>query len=158
MAVTGQRKKKENKNHFGTSMQKEQIFQKLREKGCRVTKQRQRLLDVILQEECASCKEIYYKAKEEDIKIGMATVYRMVSLLEEIGAISRKNMYRLAFYMDENQDTVCVVELDDHTICRLSAQKWNQVMREGLKVCGYIGRQQIVRIVMEAPLAADRAY
>lgn len=77
------------------------ILQKLRKKGCRFTKQRQRLLDVILQEECASCKEIYYKAREENIRIGMATVYRTVNLLEEIGAINRKNMYRISLLNDD---------------------------------------------------------
>lgn len=77
-------------------MQKELVLQKLREKGCRITKQRRMLLDVILQEECASCKEIYYKAKKEDDSIGIATIYRMINLLEEIGAISRKNMYRIS--------------------------------------------------------------
>ena len=77
-------------------MQKELVLQKLREKGCRITKQRRMLLDVILQEECASCKEIYYRAKQEDARIGTATIYRMVNLLEEIGAISRKNMYKIS--------------------------------------------------------------
>ena len=77
-------------------MQKELVLQKLREKGCRITKQRRMLLDVILQEECASCKEIYYKSKKEDDSIGMANIYRMINLLEEIGAISRKNMYRIS--------------------------------------------------------------
>lgn len=72
------------------NMQKELILQKLKERGCRITKQRQVLLDVILQEEYTCCKEIYYKAVEKDAGIGPATVYRMVNLLEEIGAISRK--------------------------------------------------------------------
>ena len=76
-------------------MQKELILQKLREKGCRITKQRRMLLDVILQEDCASCKEIYYKVKKEDDRIGIATIYRMINLLEEIEVISRKNMYKV---------------------------------------------------------------
>ena len=71
-------------------MEKEVVIQKLRERGFRITKQRQILLDVILQEECTSCKEIYYKAVDFDPGIGAATVYRMVNLLEEIGAVSRK--------------------------------------------------------------------
>ena len=37
-------------------MQKEMVLQKLKERGCRITKQRQMLLDVILQEECAGCR------------------------------------------------------------------------------------------------------
>lgn len=77
--------------------QKELIVQKLRENGCRITKQRLVLIDVILEEECASCKEIYYKAASIDRSIGAATVYRMINTLEDIGAINRKNMYKVCF-------------------------------------------------------------
>lgn len=76
--------------------QKEVILQKLKNRGCRITKQRQILLDIILVEECASCKEIYYRASKVDSSIGTATVYRMINMLEEIGAINRKNMYKVS--------------------------------------------------------------
>lgn len=76
-------------------MSKEMIIQKLRANGCRITKQRLVLLDVILQEECESCKEIYYQAVKKDSTIGPATVYRMINTLEEIGVINRKNMYKV---------------------------------------------------------------
>lgn len=78
-----------------TQSQKEKVVKRLKENGCRMTKQRKILLDIILEEECTSCKEIYYKAANEDDSIGIATVYRMINLLEEIGAINRKNMYRI---------------------------------------------------------------
>lgn len=74
---------------------KEEILKKLREHGCRITKQRKILLDIILEEECSCCKEIYYKAVKKDKNIGTATVYRMINTLEEIGVISRRNMYRI---------------------------------------------------------------
>ncbi|MCI8516482.1 MAG: Fe2+/Zn2+ uptake regulation protein [Hungatella sp.] len=61
----------------------------------RVTSQRMVLLDVILQDQCGSCKEIYYQAIKEDPTIGMATVYRMVKALEDTGLIKRRNMYRI---------------------------------------------------------------
>ena len=76
--------------------EKELVIQKLKEQGCRITKKRLMLLDIILEEDCSSCKEIYYKASKKDKKIGSATVYRMVNTLEEIGAISRKNMYKIS--------------------------------------------------------------
>ena len=88
---------KEQVSYQTTKMQREIILTKLKEKGCRITKQRLRLIDIILQYECSSCKEIFYRALEEDDKLGVATVYRMVNLLEEIGAISRKNMYKVAY-------------------------------------------------------------
>lgn len=77
--------------------EKELVIQKLKEQGCRITKQRLMLLDIILEEDCSCCKEIYYKASKKDKEIGSATVYRMVNTLEEIGAISRKNMYKISF-------------------------------------------------------------
>ena len=131
-------------------MQKEMVLQKLREKGCRITKQRLMLLDVILQEECASCKEIYYKAASKDSAIGAATVYRMVNLLEEIGAISRKNMYKISGCMNCEKENVCIIELDDHTVCQLSAQNWYKVISEGLRACGYVEKQKVTGVMVDS--------
>ena len=74
---------------------KSYILQELRKNGCRITNQRQLLIDIILQDECCCCKEIYYQAIKKDPTIGMATVYRMVKTLEETGLIKRKNLYRI---------------------------------------------------------------
>ncbi|MDD3251506.1 MAG: transcriptional repressor [Lachnospiraceae bacterium] len=71
------------------------IIQELKKSGCRITTQRQLLIDIILKDECSCCKEIYYRAAKKDPSIGMATVYRMVKTLEEAGLIQRKNMYRI---------------------------------------------------------------
>ena len=79
-----------------TEMQKELVIQKLREQGCRITKQRLILLDIILEGNCNSCKEIYYKAAKKDSSIGTATVYRMINTLEDIGVISRRSIYEIA--------------------------------------------------------------
>ena len=76
--------------------QKQIIINRLKEDGCRITKQRLMLLDIILEDECSSCKEIYYRATKKDPTIGTATVYRMINTLEEIGAISRKNMHKVS--------------------------------------------------------------
>lgn len=144
--------KKENKvaeNYHRTEMQKEMVIQRLRESGCRITKQRQMLLDVILQEECTSCKEIYYKAITIDSGIGAATVYRMVNLLEDIGAISRKNMYKISCSKDCNKENACMIEFDDNTCCQLSAQNWYKVISEGLKACGYTDGQKITSVMVD---------
>ena len=115
---------------------KEQIIEKLKENGCRITKQRLVLIDIILENDCASCKEIFYKASKADAKIGVATVYRMVNALEEIGAISRKNMYKVECSEDCGAESGCEITLDDNTICHLSAGNWNKVVREGMRRCG----------------------
>lgn len=82
----------------GEPNRKDAVIEKLRKQGFRITKQRYILLDIILDEDCSSCKEIYYKAVKRDDSIGIATVYRMVNTLEDIGVISRKNMYKVACF------------------------------------------------------------
>lgn len=129
---------------------KEQIIEKLKENGCRITKQRRMLIDIILENDCASCKEIFYKASKEDDRIGVATVYRMVNALEEIGAISRKNMYRVENLQDDSEGRGCVVVLDDNTTCHLSPGNWNMVVREGMKRCGYLKDQKVTDIKIES--------
>ncbi len=158
---------KAEENYQRTKMQEDIIFQKLKDMGCRVTKQRRILLNVILQEECASCKEIYYKARREDPKIGAATVYRMINLLEEIGAISRNSIYTIpgsapvgagcgecsdmdggCVCVEQGKKIACVIELDDHTSCCLSAKECCLAMTKGLRACGYIQCQNVTNILL----------
>ena len=60
-----------------------------------MTKQRMIILDVILSGKWNRCKEIYYEAAKRDAAIGMATVYRMVGTLEDIGVLTRSYRYCL---------------------------------------------------------------
>lgn len=131
-------------------MNKEMIQKKLKEQGYRITKQRLTLLDIILENECSCCKEIYYKASKLDSKIGVATVYRMMNTLEEIGAINRRNAYKVC---EQNCEQTCncqsryTIYLDDDTVLELSPSKWKQVIESGLSACGYTGKQTIKSII-----------
>ena len=122
--------------------QRDIVLQQLRERGCRITKQREILLDIILKGDCACCKEIYYKAVRQDPKIGTATVYSMINTLEEIGAIDRKNMYRVQC----RKACPCTVHLENETMLELSEQKMEQVIRKGLVACGYAAEQEILDV------------
>lgn len=132
------------KKHHSHDMKKEFIIQKLKEKGCRITKQRLILLEIILAEQYSCCKEIYYKAAKMDDKIGAATVYRLIRVLEEIGAIDRKNMYKIACE-EECLTEACTVELDDNTMFYLSPKKWDSVIMAGLKAHGYVDDGQKIK-------------
>ncbi len=129
-----------------TQMQKDRVLERLKEQGCRITKQRLVLLDIILSQECSCCKEIFYEASKRDKGIGQSTVYRMVSLLEEVGAINRKNMYRISRGVECEKEEICQVELDDDSVCRLSPKEWKEVIVAGMKKCGYIRNQKIVSV------------
>lgn len=136
----------DNRSYHKTKMQKDMIIQRLKDSGCRITNQRLLIIDIILQDECSCCKEIYYKASHIDNSIGAATIYRFVNTLEEIGAINRKNMYKVAFSKDCAMEDACIVVLDDKTVYNLSAQKWNTIIKAGLTSLGYLENQNIASV------------
>ena len=138
-----------------TQMQKDRIVSKFKAKGGRMTRQRELVLDIILEGDCSCCKEIYYRAMQKDPEIGVATVYRMVNKLEEMGVISRKNMYKIACGSTCEVKDACVIKLDDDTTHHLSANKWNKVILEGLKACGYIINNQNIQSVEVQPCVCD---
>ena len=105
------------------------------------------LLDIILEEDCSCCKEIYYRASKRDPKIGTATVYRMINTLEEIGAISRKNMYKIACGEECEVKEACTIEFEDESVVELSAIQWHQIIQAGLEKCGYMCGQKIKNVV-----------
>jgi Fur family ferric uptake transcriptional regulator len=127
-------------------MQKDLIVEKLKKSGCRITRQRRILIDIILEGNCTCCKEIYYKAVKKDDSIGMATVYRMVNTLEEIGALSRSS--RLCFSDCDGCecDNGCQLEFEDGTTLSLSGAKWREIVSAGLERCGYEQGKNIKRI------------
>lgn len=141
--VGNRRDKSSFRSYHRTQMQRDLVIERLREKGCRITRQRRILLDIILEEDCSSCKEIFYKAADQDKNIGAATVYRMISALEEIGAISRKNMYKIACGKECEVENACTIELDDNTVLELSAREWHRIIQSGLRECGYMNTQLV---------------
>lgn len=72
---------------------KEEIIEEFRKRGMRITQQRLVIFDVIAGNEWESCKEIYCEAAKRDRTIGMATVYRTVRVLEEIGVLKHGYQY-----------------------------------------------------------------
>ena len=75
--------------------ERDKILDRLSKNGFRITKQRKLMVDIILSNELYCVKEIYYKANQQDPTIGIATVYRFVNALENIGALDRRRMYKV---------------------------------------------------------------
>lgn len=129
---------------FRIQMQRENILQKLKEQGYRVTKQRIAVIDIILENDCSSCKEILYRTSKVNKNIGAATIYRTVNMLEEIGAINRRNIYQLTGM--EKTDSDVVVTLESGEKLFLTAEEWNEVAQKGMEVCGYLVGEKIISI------------
>lgn len=129
-------------------MRKEDVLKQLREKGCRITKQREVLIDIILDTDCSNCKEIYYRALKRDPGIGMATVYRMVHKLDEIGAIKQEAAY---FIRDEQyiEAKKCIVRFADEQELELDEKELMILIEKGLKSDGCTKSVNIKQLLMK---------
>ena len=97
-----------------TTREKDMILEKFRNRGMRITKQRRLILDIVFEKDCTSCKEIYYQASKRDKNIGIATVYRMVNALTELGVFQTNVPYRLTGRSAQDPINGCRVILKNH--------------------------------------------
>lgn len=69
---------------------KKQIMQELKERGFRTTRQRDLIVNVVLEKvnETPGIQELLSYAQAEDPTIGMATIYRTVEVLVQMGYLS----------------------------------------------------------------------
>ncbi|MBU5487803.1 transcriptional repressor [Clostridium sp. MSJ-8] len=67
------------------------LKEELKKRGCKLTPQRRSIVDTIVDSEGKhlTAEEIYDEVKKRCPEIGLATVYRTITLLEEIGIVSR---------------------------------------------------------------------
>ena len=67
---------------------------KLKEEGYKLTPQRRSIVDIMIKNEGKhlNSEEIYDLVKVECPEIGLATVYRTLQLLDDIGAVSKLNL------------------------------------------------------------------
>ncbi|MDD3224617.1 MAG: Fur family transcriptional regulator [Clostridium sp.] len=89
----------------------------LKENGNKMTPQRQKIIDAILENQYKhlNSEEIYTIIKKDYLEIGIATVYRTMQLLEKMNIVSK-------FDIDENGIRYELMELGDkhqhpHFIC-----------------------------------------
>ena len=47
-------------------------------------------------------------------------------------------------------EDACQVELEDGTVYKLSASKWNLIIAEGLKACGYLEKEAVQNITIKS--------
>jgi Fur family ferric uptake transcriptional regulator len=123
----------------------EEILSQLKEKGYRNTPQRKAIVEVVL-----SCKhhlnseEIYLKVKETHKDIGLATVYRTLTMLDELNVIKKNNFddgcirYELNSQEHHHHHLICskcgkVIEVMDDLLEDLEKRietKFNFVIRD----------------------------
>lgn len=134
-------------------MEKDVILDRLKKKGGRITRQREILIDIILKNEFTSCKEIYYEATRLFPDIGMATIYRTVSALEEIGALNKSNIWCMKEQKPVEAEE-CLVRLEDDTLIQLDASSLNQVIEKGMEESGFLNGKRVRHVLVRQSAAA----
>ena len=74
---------------FNVNALTEDTIRKLEASGLRMTVQRRRIIEILTSSKCTSPKELWYEAKQFVPDLGIATVYRLINRLEQIGLISK---------------------------------------------------------------------
>jgi Fur family ferric uptake transcriptional regulator len=115
-----------------TISQKANILEELRKRDCRITRQRELIIEILLKNSSICCKELYWEALKEDSSIGIATVYRIVKTLEDFGIINRKNSYQISYEeLDVSQLECNVLLKNEERVC-LSTEIWENTIIGGL--------------------------
>lgn len=67
----------------------DEVLRKLESSGLRMTVQRRHIIDILTKSQCSSPKELWYEAKQYVPDLGIATVYRLINRLEQIGVLAK---------------------------------------------------------------------
>lgn len=137
---------------------KNMIIEKLKQEGLRITSQRRLLIDVVLENECSSCKEIYYQATKIDSTVGIATVYRMIKTLEDLDLINRKNLYNISYenLNISNKSQAVLIKKDQQEVLELDKTEWFETLEQELKVKGLIHADASFTIVIKENCPLDK--
>lgn len=132
--------------YHAKTRQKQVIIDEMKRQGLRITNQRILVIDIILSNECSCCKEIFYQASRIDPTIGIATVYRMLKILEEIGVLDRKNLYRIVCDKPKVLLTGVELELSNQERIKLSSEEMKMALSHWMKTKGIMNQSEISNI------------
>ncbi len=131
------------------------LMEKLKDKGFKLTPQRRCVIDTILENEGKhlSTEEIYDLVKKKYPEIGLATVYRTMQILGEVGLVYKHNFDdgRSRYEVTNNEDhqhhhLVCincgkVIEVEEDLLDRLESQVESKygftITNHNVKFLGY---------------------
>ena len=125
------------------------LLAELKKNGCRLTNQRKLLIDIILKDDCCCCKEIYYQAIKQDPSIGIATVYRMVKMLADMGVLSSR-LFKISYDKLENLKEKEAILLDHENVIRIQEPGWYEEVKAFLKQKGYLNDGEISIVIKKA--------
>lgn len=129
-----------------TEQQKEEILAQFRKQGLRITKQRELIVDILLNHRFECKKAICYYVHQQDPTIGHATVYRMLQVLEQMGMLRPENSYQVQVE-DDKKEKFCIIILKNKKQVILSQSEWETAVIKELEKRGY-SNEEIEEVII----------
>lgn len=129
---------------FNVNALTEDTIRKLEASGLRMTVQRRRIIEILTSSKCTSPKELWYEAKQFVPDLGIATVYRLINRLEQIGLISKNR--NLGMQRVEPRLGVVVDEKGRKILNEGTVKDLELLIKQGLVQRGTISSMNNVRL------------
>ena len=122
----------------------DETLRKLEASGLRMTVQRRHIIEILTSSNCTSPKELWYEAKQYVPDLGIATVYRLINRLEQIGVLSKNRNIGM-----QPVTPVLGVLSDVHgKILQSESLNLNELVRMGLIAKGIIGHNNQISMTL----------
>ncbi|MCR5536956.1 MAG: transcriptional repressor [Succinivibrio sp.] len=126
----------------------EDTLRKLELSGLRMTMQRRHIIEILTTSQCTSPKELWYEAKQYVPDLGIATVYRLINRLEQIGVLSKSRS--LGMQSTSDLQIVSVLNAEGKELLSSGQSlELNEVLRDGLAARGLISATDELKYTQE---------
>ena len=102
------------------------------------------IIEILTSSKCTSPKELWYEAKEYVPDLGIATVYRLINRLEQIGVISKARNLG----MQNVEPKLGTIKDKTGNIIKKegSTQELAALIKQGLMTCGRIKSEENIKL------------
>lgn len=115
----------------------ESTLNRLEKSGLRMTVQRRHIIEILFRSQYTTPKEVWYEAKRFIPDLGIATVYRLINRLEQIGVLAKARNIGMAKVEPKLGG---IADSNGHTVSADRRVTLNELIRAGLISYGVIGQ------------------
>lgn len=133
----------ENDQLYNVGRLTDDTLRKLEASGLRMTVQRRHIIDILMNSSCTSPKELWYEAKQFVPDLGIATVYRLINRLEQIGVLSKARNLGMQPQVPE---LGTLTDIRGKSINRQIKLNLNEIVSLGLISKGVIGSGNTIQL------------
>lgn len=130
-------------DYYSVGTLTEETLRKLEESGLRMTVQRRHIIDILTNSDCTSPKELWYEAREFVPDLGIATVYRLINRLEQIGVLQKQRSLGMR---PEVPQLGTIHSGKGHRVYKSKGADLTELVRLGMISRGIIGPNNVIQL------------